>query len=69
MATLGPQTQGRRVPKMRGMEANLSQQEDIEENIKMNIKQFIEATRQYLFELSTAQAQSALATIPVRADR
>ncbi len=37
--------------------------------IKMNIKQFIEATRQYLFELAAAQAQPALATIPVRTDR
>ena len=54
---------------MRGMEENEAHQEDEKEIIKMNIKQFIEATRQYLFELSTAQAQSALATIPVRADR
>lgn len=37
--------------------------------ITMNIKQFIEATRQYLFELATAQAQPALVPIPVRADR
>lgn len=34
--------------------------------IKMNIKQFIEAARQYLFGL--APAQPALATIPVRQD-
>ena len=54
---------------MRGMEANQSHQEDNKEIIKMNIKQFIEATRQYLFELATAQAQPALAPIPVRADR
>lgn len=54
---------------MRGMEANQSHQEDNKEMIKMNIKQFIEATRQYLFELAIAQAQPALATIPVRADR
>ncbi len=37
--------------------------------IKVNIKQFIEATRQYLFELAIAQAQPVLATIPVRTDR
>ncbi len=35
--------------------------------IKMNIKQFIEAARQYLFEL--APAQPALAAIPVSKDR
>lgn len=35
--------------------------------IKMNIKQFIEATRQYLFELTAPQP--ALATIPIRQDR
>jgi len=33
----------------------------------MNIKQFIEATRQYLFEI--ASAQPALVTIPVSGDR
>ena len=33
----------------------------------MNIKQFIEATRQYLFGM--LPAQPALATIPVRAKR
>lgn len=33
----------------------------------MNIKQFIEAARRYLFEL--APVQPALATIPVRKDR
>lgn len=54
---------------MRGMEANQSHQEDNKEMIKMNIKQFIEATRQYLFELATAQVQPALVPIPVRADR
>ena len=54
---------------MRGMEENQSHQEDNKEIIKMNIKQFIEATRQYLFELSAAQAQPVLATIPVRNDR
>ncbi|MBS1132024.1 MAG: hypothetical protein H6R16_3026 [Proteobacteria bacterium] len=31
--------------------------------IKMNIKQFIEATRQYLFELPPAQALLAAATV------
>lgn len=35
----------------------------------MNIKQFIEATRRYLFELAYVQAQPKLATIPVRTDR
>lgn len=64
-----PQTQGRRVPRMRGMEANQSHQEDNKEMTKMNIKQFIEATRQYLFELAHVQAQPKLATIPVRANR
>lgn len=52
---------------MRGMSDNKAHQEDDEEMIKMNIKQFIEATRQYLFGL--APAQPALATIPVRQDR
>ncbi len=52
---------------MRGMEANEVRQEDNKEIIKMNIKQFIEATRQYLFQL--AAAQPALATIPVRKER
>jgi hypothetical protein len=52
---------------MQGMEASQSHQEDNEEMIKMNIKQFIEATRQYLFEL--AAPQPALATIPVCRDR
>ena len=33
----------------------------------MNIKQFIEAARHYLFEL--APAQPVLATIPVRGNR
>jgi hypothetical protein len=36
--------------------------------IKMNIKQFIEATRQYFFEMASAQ-QPVLVTIPVRGDR
>lgn len=52
---------------MRGMEENKAHQEDEKETIKMNIKQFIEATRQYLFQL--APAQPALATIPVRTAR
>jgi len=52
---------------MRGMEAKHPRQEDDEEMIKMNIKQFIEATRQYLFELSAVQP--ALIPIPVRKDR
>ncbi len=35
--------------------------------ISMNIKQFIEATRQYLFSL--VPAQPALATVPLKKDR
>ena len=52
---------------MQGMSENEAHQEDDEEMIKMNIKQFIEATRQYLFQL--APAQPVLATIPVCKDR
>lgn len=52
---------------MRGMSENKAHQEDDEEMIKMNIKQFIDAARRYLFEL--APAQPALAAIPVRKDR
>jgi hypothetical protein len=49
------------------MEENKTHQEAEKETTKMNIKQFIEATRQYLFQL--APAQPALATIPVRKAR
>jgi len=35
--------------------------------INMNIKQFIEATRQYLFDM--AAAQPALVSIPLSGDR
>lgn len=52
---------------MRGMSENKARQEDDEEMIKMNIKQFIEATRQYLFAL--VPAQPALATIPLKKAR
>ncbi len=52
---------------MRGMEENEAHQEDEKEIIKMNIKQFIEATRQYLFEI--AAVQPALDVIPARQDR
>jgi len=52
---------------MQGMEEIQARQEDNEEIIKMNIKQFIEATRQYLFEM--ASPQPALVAIPVRQDR
>ncbi len=52
---------------MRGMEENEAHQEDEKETVKMNIKQFIEATRQYLFELAPAQA--VLATVAVRTER
>jgi hypothetical protein len=44
------------------MEEKQSRQEDNEEIIEMNIKQFIEATRQYLFELAPTQAALANAT-------
>lgn len=37
--------------------------------INMNIKQFIEATRQYLFQLAIPQTQQVLATIPVSTKR
>ncbi len=52
---------------MRVMSENKARQEDDEEMINMNIKQFIEAARQYLFEL--APAQPALATIAIHSDR
>lgn len=61
------QTAHARLSKMRGMSENKTRQEDDEEMIKMNIKQFIEATRQYLFAL--VPAQPALATIPLQKDR
>lgn len=40
---------------MRGMEENEARQEDEKEMDIMIIKQFIEATRQYLFEMATQQ--------------
>ncbi len=52
---------------MQGMSGNKTRQEDDEEMISMNIKQFIEATRQYLFAL--VPAQPALVTIPLKKDR
>lgn len=52
---------------MRCMSENETRQEDDEEMISMNIKQFIEATRQYLFAL--VPAQPALATVPLKKDR
>lgn len=48
---------------MRVMENNDAPTEDAQEPNTMNIKQFIDAARQYLFDL--APAQPALATIPV----
>lgn len=48
------------------MSENKTHQEDDEEMINMNIKQFIEAARLHLFGL--APVQPALATIPVRQD-
>ncbi len=52
---------------MQGMEENQARQEDEKEMIKMNIKQFIEATRQYLFGM--LPTQPVLATVPVRTKR
>ena len=52
---------------MRAMEDNKPQEKGNEDIDAMNIKQFIEAARQYLF--GTPQAQLALARIPVRRDR
>ncbi len=52
---------------MRVMSENKARHEDDEEMINMNIKQFIEAARQYLFELPPAQP--ALATIAIHSDR
>ena len=49
------------------MSENKTHQEDDEEMINMNIKQFIEAARQYLFEL--APAQPALVTVAIHQDR
>jgi hypothetical protein len=44
------------------MEDIQPRQEDDEEMIKMNIKQFIEATRQYLFDMAAAQTALAPTT-------
>ena len=52
---------------MRGMSDSKAHQDDDEAMITMNIKQFIEAARLYLFGL--APVQPALATLPVRQDR
>jgi len=52
---------------MRGMEENEAHQEDEKEITNMNIQQFIEATRQYLFEI--AAVQPVLAVTPARQDR
>jgi hypothetical protein len=49
------------------MDESQPRQEDDEEMINMNIKQFIEATRQYLFGM--ASAEPVLATIPARTER
>ncbi len=61
------QTAYLRPSRMRCMSENETRQEDDEEMISMNIKQFIEATRQYLFAL--VPAQPALATVPLKKDR
>jgi len=63
-----PQTRPAYVHKMRGMEATQVIQKDIKELTEMNIKQFIEATRQYLFDMASAQ-QPTLASIPVSGQR
>ena len=52
---------------MRVMSENEAHQEDDKEMINMNIKQFIEAARHYLFEL--APAQPALVTVAIHQDR
>jgi short-subunit dehydrogenase len=49
------------------MEVSQTRQEENEEMINMNIKQFIEATRQYLFDM--AAAQPALVSNPLSGDR
>ena len=54
---------------MQGMEESEAPHEDNEEMIKMNIKQFIEATRQYLFELVAIQPVLIPIPVPVRKDR
>jgi two-component system sensor histidine kinase RstB len=57
-ATQRQQTAGR-PPRMRVMSENKAHQEDDEEMINMNIKQFIEAARQYLFELAPPNPHSS----------
>jgi short-subunit dehydrogenase len=49
------------------MEVSQTRQEDDEEMINMNIKQFIEATRQYLFDM--AATQPVPANMPRSGDR
>ena len=46
------------------MEEQQARQEDIQEIAKMNIKQFIEATRQYLFASTALPATQLIAQTP-----
>ena len=48
---------------MRGMEESEARQEDKKEMDTMNIKQFIEETRQYLFEMATQQTALNINTV------
>ena len=54
---------------MQGMEESEAHQAGNEETIKMNIKQFIEATRHYLFELAAVKPAPVAIPVPVRKDR
>lgn len=53
---------------MRGMEVKQVPQEENSKMIEMNINQFMQAAREYLFGLMP-NAKSALASIPVRQAR
>ena len=53
---------------MRGMEVKQAPQEENSKMIETNINQFMQAAREYLFGFMP-NAQSALATIPVRQAR
>lgn len=53
---------------MRGMEVKQAPQEENSKMIEMNINQFMQAAREYLFGFMP-NTESALATIPVRQAR
>lgn len=55
-------------PRMQGMEAEQARQEENEEMIEMNINEFMQVARQYLFGLVPG-TQPALAAIPLRQAR